>query len=790
MPLKRIVIVLTLTLWMSAQCVFGETTGQRADFFHDRVEPILIGRCLACHGSERKGELDLRSEATALVGGESGTCIEPGSPEESLLIEYVASEQMPPEEPLTADEIAVLKQWISEGAFFPSEPLDPFSKTTDHRAGFDWWSLRPLAVVAPPTPEGLPAAWSENPIDRFIYAKLVEKGLQPSAAAEPRTLVRRVTYDVIGLPPTPEEVDAFILECREESGSENQVGNQAYERLVDRLLASAHYGEQWGRHWLDVVRFGESRGFERNEIINNAWPFRDYVINALNEDKPFDQMAREHLAGDLVGKGDPQVEIGAAFLVSGPFDDVINQDVAQAAQIRANTIDEIIRATSETFLGLTVGCARCHDHKFDPISQQDYYRLYSTFSGIFHGSRTVATDEQRSELEAKQKPLQALEKEITKQIADLEKAISAREENTDDERQQLSQLRLEQEKVKGQLAALPGLPDWWVGLPQQPKTATHVFLGGNPQRKGDPVVPASLAVLSKVIGPYELDDKTPEGKRREALAEWIVDSENPLTPRVLVNRLWHYHFGTGIVDTPSDFGYMGGRPTHPALLDWLAKKIRAEAWHVKPVHKLILLSQTYRQSSAMDPEAARIDSDARLLWRFPPRRLTSDEIRDSMLAVTGKLNRQLGGPGFRLYRYMQDNVATYVPLDHHGPETYRRSVYHQNARAMQVDLMTEYDSPDCAFPAPRRSSTTTPLQALTLMNHSFTIHMASALSERVAREAGSDDPAAIVQQAFALMVSRPCEAEELAITLRFIEAHGLQAFYRAMFNMNEFVYLN
>jgi len=951
---------------MSAQCVFAETPDRRADFFHDRVEPILIGRCLECHGSERKGELDLRTEATAIEGGESGTCIEPGSPDESLLFEYVAGEQMPPEKPLAADEIADLKKWIAEGAFFPSEPLDPFSISTEHRAGFDWWSLRPLAAAAPPTPEGLPAAWSENPIDRFVYAKLVEKGLQNSAPAEPRTLVRRVTYDVIGLPPTPVEVADFLAECLAETGSADRVGEQAYAALVDRLLASPRYGEHWGRHWLDVVRFGESTGFERNVIINNAWPFRDYVIRSWNDDKPFNQFVVEHLAGDKIAKGDPQTEVGVTFLVCGPYDNVGNSDPIQVAQIRANTVDEMIRATGETFLGLTVGCARCHNHKFDPVKQEDYYSLYATLGGVFHGSRVVATEEQLHEFREKQQPLNQALKKVSEEKKQLEASILALAEQsaaeieatwqrpavdrqlteetfdtveakyvrlvsegiegnpqvaagfhidefevwtagdstrnvalasaggtakgesrvandfadaysasltvdgefgarwlaagptltitlskpeqisrvtfssdrpdaasssrvaafvceyrievssdgqnwakvadsynrkplsdqlrrkrlvdeviTADHRHQLAKFDAKIGKIKAELVKLPPLSSWWVGNFRQAKEPFHVFLGGNPQRKGETVLPASLSTLSKSAGHYQLAHDTPEANRRETFAKWIVAPENPLTPRVLANRLWHYHFGTGIVDTPNDFGYMGGRPTHPELLDWLAQQIHANSWRVKPLHKLILTSQTYRQASDYRAEAASVDGQARLLWRYPPRRLSAEELRDSMLQVAGKLNLEMGGPGFRLYHYWQDNVATYVPRDQVGPETYRRSVYHQNARAAPVDLMTEYDTPDCAFSSPRRAATTTPLQALTLMNHSFTIDMAKAIALRVKQE----DPAEAVRQSFDLFFSRPCDDEELALAVQFIERHGLNAFCRAMLNANEFVYI-
>ena len=446
------------------------------------------------------------------------------------------------------------------------------------------------------------------------------------------------------------------------------------EKLIDRLLASPHYGEQWGRHWLDVVRFGESRGFERNEIIDNAWPFRDYVIRSLNEDKPFDVLVREHLAGDVIGKDQPGVEVGVTFLVGGPYDDVGNQDAAQAAQIRANTIDEMIRATAEAFLGLTVGCARCHDHKFDPVLQRDYYGLYATFAGVYHGSRAVATAEQRQARDEALRPLNENRDRLTKQLAALDAAIDKLSQQQADLNRQLAE-------VNRQINAVPPLPTWWVGEFKPITDKFQVFLGGDPQRRGAEVVPASLSALDAVAPPYRLSDDAAEGQRRLQLAEWITYPDNPLTPRVLANRIWHYHFGTGIVETPSDFGYMGGRPTHPELLDWLARQIQQHGWRLKPLHRQILLSETYRQSSAFRADAAAVDADSRYLWRFPPRRLAAEEIRDTMLSVAGKLDPKMGGPGFRLYRYLQDNVSTYIPLDEHGPETYRRAVYHQNARA-------------------------------------------------------------------------------------------------------------
>jgi hypothetical protein len=814
--------------------------------------------------------------------------------------------------------------------------------------------------VPPPDPEGLPKPWQSNPIDRFVFRKMAESGLSPSPPADRRTLIRRASFDLIGLPPTPEEVDAFLADDRPD----------AHEQMIDRLLASPHYGERWGRHWLDVARFGESNGFERNVIINNLWPFRDAVIRAFNEDKPFDRLVLEHLAGDVIGPGDPEVEVGTAFLVCGPYDNVGNQDPVQAAQIRANTVDDMVRAVGESFLGLTVGCARCHDHKFDPILQRDYYALADALAGVHHGSRVIASEEHRKQDADRRAPLIAERDRLGAEIASLREAIRSRaeanaaeiesgwtrpavdrtgteesfdpiearlvrlvvagldtdpnrsdgarleefqvwtageeprnvalaanggtadgpsrvaedfadaysaeltidgrfgsrwisggnsltvtlarpetinrvwfssdrsgaagnlgeatfvgeyrietsvdgetwvtvadssdrlpvneahrqkrlfdREATADDLARLASLADARNRADASLAAIPPLPDWWVGTFRQPESPSHVFLGGDPQRKGAPVTTSSLSALAGLDSAFSLPADAPEADRRLALARWIVADDNPITPRVLANRLWHHHFGSGIVDTPSDFGAMGGEPTHPDLLDWLVRQIRDHGWRLKPMHRLIMTSQAYQQSSAYRPEAASVDGDSRLLWRFPPRRLSGEEIRDASLAIAGLLEPSMGGPGFRLYRYLEDNVATYVPLDAPGPDTYRRAVYHQNARAMRVDLLTDFDCPDPAAAAPRRAATTTPLQALTLLNHRFTLDLAAALASRLDREAG-DDPGEQVDRAFALAFSRDPDDAERAGAVRLIDRHGLDAFCRALFNANELISLD
>ncbi|TWT33214.1 DUF1553 domain-containing protein [Blastopirellula retiformator] len=927
--------------------------------FQQQIAPLLSQRCVSCHSPNiKKGELSLATPDDMLDSG----FVLPGDVDGSYLLEVIVGHDEKPAampkdgEPLTEAEVALLKRWVEQGAAWPEGLVIREASKADK----SWWSLQPIAQVDPPEVADAPDAWRKNPIDRFVWAKLAAANLKPNSHADRRTLIRRATFDLTGLPPTPAEVDAFVADDSPD----------AYPQLIDRLLASPRYGERWGRHWLDVIRFGESRGFERNQIITNLWPFRDYVIRSINEDKPFDQFIREHLAGDVIAPNTPNVEIGAAFLVAGPYDDVGNQDPVQAAQIRANTIDEMIRASSEAFLGLTVGCARCHDHKFDAISQKDYYGLYATFAGVKHGERAVATESERNERAARLKDLQTQQAELTRQRDDIENfsiargeaktehyqqlwsrpaisrqsteerfppitakmvrlVVEGQEKNpnansgyridefeiwtaeeksqnvalsstgatadgksrqagdfdgaysptltidgkfgarwlasgpeltitlsepqsidrilfssdrpgaaadhgvanfvseyrilvstdgdawtevanshdrqpvneahrrkrllaaelTDDDHAQRAELGKQLAEVNKAISQVPPLPVWWVGSRIAANGPFHLFLGGSPERKGETVTPGSLSGLSETAPSYELPAEAAESERRLKLADWIVDSQNPLPQRVLANRIWQHHFGTGIVATPNDFGYMGSEPSHPELLDWLAQQLADNGWKLKPLHRQIMLSQAYQQSSKHRAAAAKVDGDARLLWRYPPRRLSAEEVRDVVLQISGQMNLKMGGPGFRLYQYLQDNVATYVPLDEHDASTYRRAVYHHNARAARTDLMTEFDSPDCAFSAPRRDETTTPLQALTMLNHDFTLDMAQFLAERLQKEAG-DDPQAQVERAYALCYGRqPTEAETKACVALSAE-HGLPALCRVLLNTSELIYLH
>jgi hypothetical protein len=359
------------------------------------------------------------------------------------------------------------------------------------------------------------------------------------------------------------------------------------------------------------------------------------------------------------------------------------------------------------------------------------------------------------------------------------------------EEQENHKTLLEQrQSVRQELAAIKPLPTAWIGTFSEPEEPTYLMKGGDPEKKGPNVAPASLGVLDQVVPSYQLAEDAPEASRRQKLAQWITHAENPLTPRVLANRIWHYHFGRGIVATPSDLGYNGGRPSHPQLLDWLAQQVRTRQWRWKPIHRLILTSETYRQASSFQADSAQVDADARLLWRFPPRRLTAEAIRDSILEVAGRLEHKMGGAGFRLYEYTVDNVATYYPRNDVGQETYRRAVYHQNARAVKVDLLGEYDLPECALPAPQRNVTISPLQALTLQNHSFMIDMARSFAHRLVLETGTDSIDQQVTRAYQLAFARDPIAEESAAAQRLIQDFGLLVFCRALYNANEFIYVH
>ena len=1122
--------------------VAGEA--ERVDFAA-QVAPLLSERCLTCHNpSQPEGGLDLSTVKSATKGGDSGPAVVPGRPEESALLDRITpaadgTADMPKKgPPLAAAQVDLIRRWIAEGAAWP----ESLSIKEPALASKSWWSFQPVQRPAPPDPPGLPAEWSVNSIDRFIYAKLRSSGLSPAPPADRRTLIRRLYFNLIGLPPAPDEVEQFVQDP----------DPAAYDRLVDRLLASPHYGERWARHWLDVVRFAESNGFEMNQERPNAWPYRDYVIRALNEDKPYDRFIQEQLAGDVLGE-----DAATGFLVGGPWDQVKSPDPVLTANQRADELHDMVSTTGSALLGLTLGCARCHSHKFDPIPQTDYYAVKAILAGVQHGERPLkaAEDSQRQakatelkqELDAVEQQLrrfqplaypaatlwlddaaadpagdgppvrqlvppagtadyrpgtgrgeasdpgdgrrlptigrgytwwanprerdvfmwsprreghhrvwlswgcgwsshatdaryvldrdgspetredqqviatvdqrkfsdgsgdvpgqslwsgffdagvQTLTREsvvilrggstdapvtadalvfqaelpgeeaepaacpqlrmpvthgtnierfasvearfvrftvlgtaqsqpcideleiftaeerprnvalasagakatasstlpgfdihrlenihdgrygnshswisnepgagwvaielarperieqvvwsrdrepaprytdrvatayrvevspdgqawqtvashddrLPRDLPNLPAAILTRRGLPADQAQLSQQLAERRQAIQHQLAGLTASPLVYAGKFGPPEV-TYRLNRGDPTQPREPVAPGSLTEFGE---PFTLPAETPDAERRLALAKWITRPDHPLTARVIVNRLWHYQFGTGIVHTPSDLGVNGGRPSHPELLDWLAAELMQpavpdapagtdaaaspataaspHAWSLKHIQRLICRSAAYRQSSQPNPQGLAADAAARLLWRYPPRRLEAETLRDTILSVSGKLDLSMGGPGFDLFEPNTNYVRVYTTKREYGADTFRRMVYQRKPRMQLDDTFGAFDCPDAGQIAPQRNRSNTPLQALNLLNSAFLLQQAEFWAQRLAAEAG-EDPAAQARLAFRLAFSREPLAEEQESAVQLIREHGRLVFCRAMVNANEFLFV-
>lgn len=971
--------------------------------FETQIASILVANCLECHqGAEPEGGLDLTNLKRIQQGGDSGTAIVAGKLSESLLWKRVDSDEMPPKHPLSHLEKAALKKWIEDGPQWGSRSLDIFSVTTERRAGRDWWSLQPIEEPSPPV---VSSSWIRNEIDAFVQQRLITAGLQPSSEADPRTLIRRLFFDLVGLPPTPEQVDAFVRDPSE----------AAYQELVDDLLRSQHYGERWGRHWLDVVRFGESNGFERNLQRENAWHYRDWVIRALNDDMPYDQFVRMQLVGDQLDEGlDGAAATG--FWVAGVHNTTVGGSDRMKQLARQDEIEDVLATLGQAFVGLTFHCARCHDHKFDPISQTEYYQLASTISGLGFGERVVTIAEERAKLSKIDRQIVELRSKLaTIEIAARERVISSRGQSDVPKEEPSALARWEFESdFNDSLGRLHGKPhgnahlengalvldgtsflqtvpieknlaaktlEAWVqlddlnqrggaaisietrdgvtfdaivfgernprhwmagsngfvrtdsldgveetaatqrpvhvalvyqadgtiigyrdgqaygrsirkstiqtyhdgeteilfGLRHKPAGGnrylkgrihraalydralspeeiaasagyqgyvsesqmiaalddakrkvrvelkmrienltkarqrqiqkanrriytlkagsgkiTKVLLRGDPDHVGEVVSPASTAAIGGLSGDFGLAPDAAETERRRKLADWITNENNPLFGRVVVNRVWHYHFGTGIVDTPNDFGFNGGRPSHPQLLDYLASQFQKNGSRLKWLHRLIVLSNTYRQSvhglsTASWRESSDQDAENRLLWRANPRRLEAESLRDAILHVSGQLNHQLGGPSFKDVSVKLNNGTTYYePIAVDGPEFFRRTVYRFNPRGGRSALLDTFDCPDPSATAPRRSVTTTPLQSLSLMNNPLVARMADYFAKRVRDEVG-DDITQQVTRAWRLAIARNPTETERTISEQLVREHGLAALCRGLFNINEFV---
>ena len=607
-------------------------------------------------------------------------------------------------------------------------------------------------------------AWVRNPVDAFILAKLRKEGLRPAPAADRVTFIRRIYFDVIGLPPTPAEVSAF---ARDRSP-------KAYEKLVDKLLASSGYGERWGQHWLDVVRFAESDGFEYDTHRRDAWRYRDYIIHAFNSDKPYDQFVREQLAGDEMNPNHEQMRIATGFNRLGALrKNAGNQEVASS---RNEVLTEMTNVVGSALLGVTLGCARCHDHKFDPIRHTDYYRMQAYFAATHEKDVPLASPQEQAAWKLKADAHQA---EV--------KAMRAKLRGLTGPDLELMKKKVEELEAQAPepLAAL-----YSVANDESKATPIHVLARGDHQNKGEPVAMRPLGVLLPDNAP-ELHSKTP----RTELANWVVSPDNPLTARVAVNRVWHYHFGRGIVATPNDFGRMGTRPSHPELLDYLAQEFIGAGWRWKPIHRMILLSNTYRQASRspMEEAAQQKDPENKLLWKFSRRRLEAEELRDAMLAISGKLNVKAGGPSVIVpvdqelvnLLYKPSQWAVTPDRDEH----YRRSIYLMAKRNLRLPFMEVFDAPDLQISCPKRESSTHPPQALELLNGELSNGLAEALAERLQTEAGASK-AKQVDLAYRLATGRGPNPRQQKIALEFLARQPLREFALAFLNLNRFLYVD
>lgn len=899
---------------------------------------ILQVNCIKCHDSVKKtAGIDLSSRAHAVASG----VFDDKMHLKGRLYREVSEGRMPPSGKLPDESIELLKQWVLAGAPYPSETL-----TAINPAMAPLWSFQP--VRPQPIPKTQFDKLASNSIDHFVFDKLANNHLAPSPRADKLTLLRRVTIDLTGLPPTLPEITAFV----------NDHSPNAYAKVVDRLLASPAYGERWARHWLDVVRYGESDGYERNIIRTNAWPYRDYVIRAFNQDIPFTQFVTEQLAGDTVGKGDPNVEAATGFLVAGIHDTVGNATEEGTRQQRISDLEDITSTTSAAFLGLTIGCARCHDHKFDPIPQRDFYRMAACFAGVRFGERTIASGAALARANAEKADLagraflaiNALNEldDAARQrvvgVASPRPAVNARrnvdtfpatearyvrftvlatrdggepcldeiqvfgpngngdlalasrgavatassllpgydfhkvehlndgrlgneyswisntrgagwaqielpavrkvdrvvwsrdggevprfddrlptkyrievsldgkswqtvstEEGRGDrkgrdyvhpdalvkamtptQKARRSELQKALQDLRTKSEALAAMNTAYVGQFTKPDP-TYVLRRGDVMQREDLVTPGALSQVSTLACDLSSATDAPEPDRRMALAHWIGDPQNPLTARVIVNRIWQYHFGRGIVGTPSDFGRNGEKPSHPELLDWLANDFSSHGWSMKRLHRMIVLSSTYCQSGAVSSSGLKLDAGNRFLWHMPLQRMQAEALRDAVLATSGKLDRRMGGPGFRLFKYSELNVASYDALEQYGPDTWRRSVYRASARSIRDDLLENFDCPECAQREPKRATTTTALQALSLLNGTFLVQQSDFFAERVKREAGPKTELQI-DHSFQLAFGRTPRSEEKKAASRLVADQGLSTLCRALLNANEFLY--
>ena len=723
MPMVRALLVMGLAGVVGCGVAVADPTPAEAEFFEAKVRPLLVARCFGCHGAEavEKGKLKaglrLDSREAMEKGGESGAALVPGDPGKSLLMEAVGYGNedlaMPPDGKLAEGEIAVLREWVRMGAPWVGGGV---GKVESGRGGepYDWerfrrehWAFR--KVVRPEVPETAGDGWSRGEIDRFVYAGLRAAGLEPNGAAEKGQLLRRAWLDLVGLPPSVEKVEAFLAD--DDPG--------AFARVVDELLGSVQYGERWGRHWLDVARYSDGfGGFGDDGPLVHAWRYRDWVVAALNADMRYDEFVERQIAGDLTGGAVGAT--GTGFFVVGPNFRPDGGDAEAVAKAEAETLSDRVDTFSRAFLGLTVACARCHDHKFDPVTAKDYYAL----AGVFRNTRSreyeAAGPEVIAAYRAGQEAIAAVDRRVAVFMEDAanrhgKPVKEAESVLTDDEKRVLGELRAERERVVAGAAAAPPVVH---GLEDSGDADMAVALRGDLRKPGDVVPRRFLEIVSGGGG-----EAWKTGSGRKELARAVVDPGNPLTARVMVNRVWAWHFGEGLVRTPSNFGVLGEKPTHPELLDWLAAEFVADGWSLKRLHRRILLSATWQLSSRYDEGKFARDGENRWLWRMHPRKLEGEAWRDSLLAVSGELDGTVGGPP-------EDDVLA----------SRRRTMYGRISRTGDVfasdAFLRLFDFPAAVATAEQRVTSTVPQQYLFMLNSPFMAARAAALGDWMSKRPG------------------------------------------------------
>jgi hypothetical protein len=675
-----------------------------------------------------------------------------------------------------------MKRWLLVTALFTFVVVIPRLSTgaaevDKQDAGQVWWSLRTIVKPEPPAAPTRFAEWPANPIDHFVLRQMLAKGLAPAPAADRRTLIRRVYFDLVGLPPAPEDIDAFVADN----------SPAAYEKVVDRLLASPRYGERWARHWMDVIHFAESHGHDQDMPRENAWPYRDYLIQSFNSDKPYDRFVEEQIAGDVLFPDDPAAIVALGFLAAGPWDESSLRDIRpdtldrQAAQYLDR--DDMIGTVTFALLSTTAQCARCHDHKFDPITQEEYYGLQAVFAGVDRADRPFDPDRQSH---ARRAMLNRRKKELLAQpvvVAELLFDPAAR----------AAFAAWEVAAVPPPKLVYAGSPDFkpdGTFVPAHGCRPIHMLRRGDIKKPGATAVPGALACVPGLDPIFKLANPDDEGQRRAALARWISSPKNPLTWRSIANRVWHYHFGRGIVATPSDFGRMGATPSHLELLDWLAATLLEDGGSLKKLQRRIVTSATYRQASKHNPEYSKVDTDNVYLWRMNRTRLDAETLRDAVLQISGQLDFTMGGPSVKHFVQSPGIHRTpkvdYLAFDPDSPGAHRRSVYRFVFRTVPDPFLDALDCPDASQFTPVRSSSVTALQALALLNDPFMVRMSEHFARRAASRGSLRDQ---VDMAYRLALGRDPTARERESLKEYAARHGMANACRLLFNCNEFVFV-